>query len=170
MQRIAVLRKLHVPLALWAFFCVAVGATLPDENWPKHNGHWWLSQVPHDRISFLEGYVAAKTDSNASLQGLKRSGKVTSEDGLRVLDVEQEASDFYNLSLGQLSDGLTHFYSDYRNETVDFNGALSFVRHQIRGRTQEQLDRELILIRCEASSPADVWGCVRAGTPASLVH
>lgn len=158
------MRIVRVALSL-VVLLVPVGSVAPsDEHWASHNGEWWLSQTPRDKLSFLEGYITAKSDTNVSLEGLKRSGRATGKEASDLLDLELEASDFYHLSLGQVSDGLDQFYADYKNKMVDFNGAVGYVKHQIKGRPQEQLDRELILVRCEATSPTDVVGCLRAST------
>ena len=143
------------------FIFLTSATVASDEHWIDHNGEWWLAQTPRDKLSFLEGYIVAKNDTQISLERFKRSGQDFGKDALRMVELELESSDFYRLSMGQLSDGLDQFYRDYRNKMVDFSNAVGYVKHEIRGRPQEQLHRELILIRCEATSPNDPWGCVK---------
>ena len=152
---------MKVCVLLFFSFLTFAGTVASDEHSTDHNGEWWLAQSPRDKLSFLAGYITAKTDSNISVERFKKSGHDFDKESLRMMELQLESSDFYQLSMGQLSDGLDQVYKDYRNKMVDFNGAVSYVKHQIRGRPQEQLDRELMLIRCEATSPHDVWGCVK---------
>ncbi len=157
------MHKIGTLLLLMFFLFDSSLVSRPSES-PEHNGYWWIDQTPRDKLTFIEGYVAGMAVAYATVAQDKEREYASNPVMQKELAAELENYDFFKLPYGQLSDGLDQLYNDYRNKMVSFPGALGYVRHSIRGRTREQLDRELILIRCQASSPDDVTTCLKRST------
>ena len=51
--------------------------------------------------------------------------------------------DFEKITVGQLLDGMNAFYKDFRNLQVPLTMAMGLVRDEIRGRTEEDVQKEL---------------------------
>ena len=52
-------------------------------------------------------------------------------------------TDFHSIAIGQYLAGLDQFYADYRNQSILFDYAIRFVRDQVRGTPQQELDKTL---------------------------
>jgi len=55
--------------------------------------------------------------------------------------------DFGDIRFGQLEEGMAEFYKDFRNKSVYVTAAMSYVRHQLKGKSEKELQHELNLIR-----------------------
>ena len=51
--------------------------------------------------------------------------------------------DFESITVGQFLDGMNAFYKDFRNLQVPLTMAMRLVRDEVRGRTQEDVQKEL---------------------------
>jgi hypothetical protein len=56
-------------------------------------------------------------------------------------------SDFDGVRMGQFLDGVDSFYRDYRNQKIDISSAMEYVRDEIKGKPQAELDDSLSKLR-----------------------
>jgi hypothetical protein len=123
------------------------------ENAPTRNGYWWLSLDHLERIMFIQGYI----------DGLSRADKMVRLDiQLQILKVRNESNlefvtkefDFYAITYGQMVDGIDVFYGDFRNKRILFDYASLYVRDQIRGGSEKELQDRIESMR-KATTQAD---------------
>lgn len=70
--------------------------------------------------------------------------KYTSEQWQKVCFPSE---DFDGIKMGQFVNGLDSFYGDYRNQQIEFGSALGYVRDGIKGKPQEELQKEIEQMR-----------------------
>jgi len=61
--------------------------------------------------------------------------------------------------MGQYVEGMDLFYSDYRNQKIDFEMAIEHVSDEIKGKPRAQLDADLERLR---KCAVDLTACIPA--------
>jgi hypothetical protein len=112
---------------------------VPGAEKQKRDGFWWRD-MPHDwKVFYVRGYVDAFSDANVLIETLglpKPQQKIV-----------RNILDLYNIQIGQYVDGVDNFYSDYRNEKIDFAFAIIFSRDEIRGKSEAEQQETLRKLR-----------------------
>ncbi len=80
---------------------------------------------------------------------------VRSQEALTAKELEtmKFANTFSDIRFGQLINGLTEFYKDFRNTSVHVGDAIFYVRDQTIGTDSKMLDTELTNLCRQAASP-----------------
>lgn len=124
----------------------------------EHKAQWWNDSSETFKIGVVSGYLMASAraaDAIAfSCLASKHGGQVPEQ-----LPPEQEMKDcgennhLYQtvncgaFRMGQVKDGLDVFYKDWKNQQVEFEGAIRYVCDQLLGKTDSYLANELRRIR-----------------------
>jgi len=124
----------------------------PVETGATQNGFWWANMSQERRIGFVEGYITGLSRAEGMVTETAKAKKI---EFLEVVSKKPVASyfDFYQVSYGQCIDGLNEFYKDYRNKRININVAILYVRDQVRGVPQTELDARLDHMRQGAAEP-----------------
>ena len=64
-----------------------------------------------------------------------------------VLSTINQNKYFKNVTFEQLIDGLDHFFSDYRNRSIDVNGGILVVLRKIRGDSESEINKMINALR-----------------------
>ncbi|MFN7984143.1 MAG: hypothetical protein U0Q11_20035 [Vicinamibacterales bacterium] len=107
----------------------------------RHDGNWWNTLSPSSQveyvIGFCDGIELGKSWAQPTLTG--PSGSAENREKLREFDaIEQRARERSSkyaekVSFGQVADGLTEFYRDFRNRSIRVHWAVDVVLRQISG-------------------------------------
>ena len=125
--------------ALAAFlFSVAAVTAAAD----RADGNWWREETPSFRVAFMSGYVMGENVGQMNLaKGLLNDMPGRPCTTLVSDRVMKGGPSFGNMTIGQLVDGATAFYDDYRNRAIKIQFALQFVVFASTGTPKEQLDK-----------------------------
>jgi hypothetical protein len=140
---------MRLTLALTFALLIAPVPMHPDTTRP-HNGVWWTSLTEAAQRMFVDGYVEGIDHADFLL------GQALKFDKMKVTDSSDPVSPyikFYNVMYSQFEEGLDTFYADYRNKRINFNPAILYVRDQIQGVSQKDLDERLDHMRQATTQP-----------------
>ena len=123
----------------------------------NHNGYWWVDQPRIFKLGFVTGFAMAMTGNSdaAVLRCLaaKEGGaeKASGEDWKAcTLTPAVVMLNYSGLRTGQLVDGVDEFYKDFRNKNILVDVALRYVKDELRGMTDKELQDELATFRQSA--------------------
>ena len=119
--------------------------TLASGDDDRRDGNWWRTQKRNARISYAVGFYDGITlGHNFSVWKYLSNGTKTEQDGVaqaRKSFVEYSRKYLYNVTTGQLVDGLDNFYADYRNRRIMVHDAVWLVVNAIAGTPQDELNK-----------------------------
>ncbi len=127
-----------------------------------HDGYWWecvgfeKTQLGTTCKLLQLAYVSGYADSLSIIVSQVRVEQHSLELNIKEIKNEQDrqaigltfalhfdsilGKDIMNITYGQLQDGLTKFYSDFRNKRIDLDSALSIVKMQVEGEKKSYID------------------------------
>lgn len=135
----------------------------------RFDGNWWEGLSKDDSVVTLlvkEAYVSGLVDGRGTLKILIRPYLVYEDSVASVATKHHypaitqafdiafailDSSEFRNMTIGQIVDGLDSFYSDFRNRRIEVYQAFVFVIYEIDGTPQGWLDNYLQELRQAAS-------------------
>ena len=127
------------------------------------DGPWWKSLTPAFKLGYVSGYARgtelANVANTAGCLALWSESKVIKT----AYTFEQwkllclPANDFDGVKMGQFLDGVDSFYSDFRNQKIEFGSAIEYVRDEIKGKPPAELEADLAHLR---KCYADIAACV----------
>jgi|HubBroStandDraft_5_1064220.scaffolds.fasta_scaffold306140_1 hypothetical protein len=138
-------------LLLGTILLFPTSPTSIDSGKPK-NGYWWADMSDTRRLGLVEGYVTGLSRAEVLLRQSLDFNNDKIVDRTRKKPVTSYL-DFSEISYGQYIEGLDVFYSDYRNKRINFNVAILYVRDQVRGASQDELEKRLEGMRKGAVEP-----------------
>jgi hypothetical protein len=99
------------------------------------DGNDWLQSPKPANVFFVHGFLVGVT---AMLYRAKIKNKAIDiaareETGLKRFKFPVEKLELFNITVGQLYDGLETFYKDFRNRNIKIINAIYIVRAEIRG-------------------------------------
>jgi hypothetical protein len=112
------------------------------------NGYWWLQHSDSFKVGWVSGYVNGSTVvvGYVATPCLKQdSAEATIAEYAEAAKTCNNNLDF-NLfippkaTVGQMVEGLDHFYADYRNRNIAIAWAISYVNQELNGASQSVLD------------------------------
>jgi hypothetical protein len=138
--------KLLIAITLLGMLSWTAYALVSDK---PHDGYWWESighQGPKEgleeerkmsQLDFIIGYVEGR---ESIIQWARLFEKrVGDEKQKKVWHMILEF-DLTGITYGQLRDGVTEFYSDFRNKQLPFENAISIVADEARGEKREYIE------------------------------
>jgi hypothetical protein len=126
------------------------------------DGNWWNSQPPAQRLSWLGGFMIGRNEEARLtlllMSGAKFAINVPNCDQhcyaniytyqLRLAKMVEDAARYYNgITVGQIADGLSTMFNDYRNRQIRLRYAVAIVEDSIKGSTDEQIQGRLEALR-----------------------
>lgn len=114
------------------------------------NAYWWEPSSRLFKLGYVGGYARGMRSAQQMIDGSVVLDEIrwTSEPAhsrmLRMME-------FGEITFGQYVDGLDQFYVDFRNKRILFDYAVLYVRDQIRGFPQAELDDRLAAMRAATS-------------------
>jgi len=137
------LRTIFASLLLFAASSLFAQGSHPD-------GYDWGKWNPNVKIGFVMGYIeATHVDSEAALAicmdtaNYLDSKKISVEGWKQICTSENNAKNYSGIPMGQFVDGADAFYRDYQHRNLEVGFALQYVRDQMRGKSQADLDAEV---------------------------
>jgi hypothetical protein len=128
------------------------------------DGSDWKKYSESYKVGWIDGFVTANSDAQmgvASLCAFQLKLRVDSTEGRACTD-EAQGFNYEMIKFGQYLDGMDAFYKDFRNTDYPITWAMKIVRDQIRGRSAEEIEKELVAWRqCHADSSK----CSPPGSP-----
>ena len=155
MKRIAV---------LWLVL-LGAGIAHGEDQLPKsHEGYWWADKSDSAKVHFVAGYIEAMTRIQDELWmgciGTKSGGtvpaKVPPDEVLEACGQTVTRYNFGNIRFGQMSEGVDAFYKDFRNKNININLAMNYVRDQLKGKSDKELEETLAGYRRRASTTSNI--------------
>jgi hypothetical protein len=127
------------------------------------DGSDWKQYSQSYKVGWIDGFVTAMSDAQIGTALLCAFQlKLRSETAeAKACSDEAQGFNFEMIKFGQYLDGMDAFYKDFRNTDYPITWAIKIVRDQIRGRSAEDIEKELVAWR---QCHADRSKCV---TPAS---
>ena len=134
-------------LLLCAVFLLMEASLLAQSSHP--DGYVWASWNPSMKLGFAMGFLQA-TDTNGALAIANCMDmlnyidlKKVDGDRWKNMCLSDKTYDYSGISMGQFVDGLDAFYRDYRHKNLEVAFGLQYVRDQMRGKSQADLDAEV---------------------------
>jgi hypothetical protein len=119
------------------------------------DGSDWKQYSQNYKVGWIDGFVTAMDDAQgntASLCAFQLNLRSNSPEEKACIG-EAQGFNFEMIKFGQYLDGMDAFYKDFRNTDYPINWAMKIVRDQIRGRSGEDIEKELVAWRqCHADS------------------
>jgi len=119
------------------------------------DGSDWKQYSQSYKVGWIDGFVTAMSDAQTDTAGLcafQLHLRLETAEGNACTD-EAQGFNFEMIRFGQYLDGMDAFYKDFRNTDYPINWAIKIVRDQIRGRSAEDIEKELVACRqCHADS------------------
>ena len=112
-----------------------------------HNGFWWLNESSGFKTGYCLGYIEGAHSTSFIWQS------AATHISKQEIHSANETSQFNNIKVGQLSDGLDAFYVDFRNKSIHVEDAIGYVRGQLRGWSEQELSSDLQQMRKLALEP-----------------
>ena len=151
--------KVHMGFALMILVLTGTGAARGQEI--THDGYWWVSESQTFKLGFATGFAMAMTGSSdaAVFRCLAaKNGGIMPEKypGIEAWTACAQAPEiamlsYSNLRMGQLVDGVDEFYKDFRNKNILVDVAMRYVKDELRGKTDKELQDELATFRQSAN-------------------
>src|SRR3974377_1941691 len=130
------------PFVLLVAFCLLNSSTTAIDSGQVKNGFWWNDLPSVAKIAFIEGYVEGLSRADSIIEQTLRSQSQTLNEPITAKPVRSFFA-FSRIAFGQFRTGLDEFYKDYRNQRINFNVAILYVRDQIKGESQDNLEKRL---------------------------
>ena len=112
----------------------------------RRDGTWWRGLEPSERLMLVIGFLdGIELGNKFSYWGLITNGIVKDQACFNtVKDSFLGYADRYfkNVTAGQLSDGMTAFYADYRNRSLTIPDAVWLVLQGISGVPADELEKK----------------------------
>jgi hypothetical protein len=109
---------------------LAIAMPVLAQKAPEHAGTWWKEKTDVYKEAFVSGY---KTGSR------HQAGHDTS---------------LSKFGAKELTDGLNHFYGDFRNRNITINESIFYVADQLAGVPDDKLNAEILKLRAAAVGAA----------------
>lgn len=142
--------RVHIGMAL--MILVLAGTAHGQEQ--DRNGYWWVNRSQDFKLGFVTGFAMAMTGNSdaAVLRCLEdKPDKTSAEAWKTCMQTPAVIGLSYNgLRMGQLVDGVDEFYKDFRNKGILVDVALRYVKDELRGMTDKELQDELAVFRQSA--------------------
>jgi hypothetical protein len=140
-------------VVLIAFLVCSLNLHASDSNRDR-DGNWWRTLTVSERNMYMTGFFdGMELGHNFSIWDF--AGPKENEACLvQTLKSYDSFKGKYsqNVTNDQLADGLTTFYSDYRNRSIRIHDAVWLVLNSIAGTPQEKLDKMIEGFRKTAAS------------------
>ena len=135
---------MRVATALLIMAFVVLPTTATDPIKPV-NGYAWGEKTLSQKVEYVDGYTAGMGAARILMGEVLYVKKIKLEtaDATPVIDF----MDFSGATYGQYVDGLDEFYKDFRNKRILFRFAIQYVRDQIRGKPQGELEKRVESLR-----------------------
>jgi hypothetical protein len=136
----------------FALVLVLAGTVSAHGQEITHNGYWWMDATKSFKLGFATGYAMAMTSAAdaAALKCVEAKNGGTlpmhpSDEATATCEQTPEVTglSYSNLRVGQLVDGVDQFYQDFRNKSIDVGVAMRYVKDELRGKTDKELEDEL---------------------------
>ena len=105
------------------------------------SGSAWQSYSEQFKGGYITGYIVAM--ENAQINSSMTCAQVKDAEAHKACISNAQSFDFESIAVGQLLSGMNTFYKDFRNFQVPLTMAMGLVRDEIRGRTNEDVQKEL---------------------------
>lgn len=140
---------------------VLVGSVFANGAEQHEGGYWWNEQPESYKLAFVEGYSDAMAHAieiacvQYSMKVQAQSSTPTRPNSVWERCLKQRGVgqyDFSHMTIGQVVEGVDDFYKDFRNKAIDIQLALDYVRDELKGKSPDELERELKILRSAAST------------------
>jgi len=101
---------------------------------------------------FIQGYIDGLSRADKLVRMYFDIQTLKVKDGAQA-DTVTSHFNFYNITYGQLTDGMDAFYADFRNKRILLDYALMYIRDQIRGVSAAELDIRIENMRKATTNP-----------------
>ncbi len=132
------------------------------------DGSDWKRYSVEYKVGWIDGFVSAMDDaqgSTAIMCGFQLRLNSETAEG-KACTAQAFSFDYEMIKFSQFLDGMDAFYKDFRNTDYPITWAMKLVRDQIRGRSAEDIEKELLAWRqCHADSSKCGYSAPRSTTP-----
>ena len=110
----------------------------------RRDGTWWRGLSVSDRLLFVVGFMdGMDLGGDFSYWGMSSASSKACAGAASESYGEMVNKYFANTTSGQLADGLTDFYEDYRNRSILIHGAAWLVVQGIAGVPKDELEKSI---------------------------
>ena len=111
------------------------------------DGSAWQRYSQQFKGGYITGYIEAMGNAQVSSAGACMridSPKDKNAGASKACISNAQSFNFDSITIGQLLNGMETFYRDFRNLQVPLTMAMRLVRDEIRGRSEEDVQKELV--------------------------
>jgi len=101
-------------------------------------GAAWQSYSEQFKGGYITGYISAMGYASVTT-----CMSIKDAEAHKACFSHAQDYDFDSITVGQLLNGINTFYKDFRNFQVPLTMAMSLVRDEIRGRSEQDIQKEL---------------------------
>ena len=117
------------------------------------DGSYWREHAEGAKTQYVMGYISAMAFAQMNSGFVCMFVDPKKAEAVNFCVSTAQGFDFNNITVGQLVNGMDTFYKDFRNFPVPLPMAMRLVRDEIKGRTPEDVEKELVGWRqCHADS------------------
>jgi hypothetical protein len=119
-------------------------ASAADDS--PRNGNWWRTHEKNEQVMYvigiLDGMVIGKDFSYWGLPDVKNNpaAAASAVDGLGSFR-KMYSTYVKDITAGQLADGLSVFYEDYRNRSIQLSDSVWLVLNSISGKSDAEMQK-----------------------------
>jgi hypothetical protein len=126
-----------------AMFLLFACVTIANAEDSRRDGNWWRSLAERSKapymVGFLDGMVLGERFSYWGTADKSGVNDTVLSGGAAKSYVAMQEKYLKNVTNTQIADGLTEFYEDYRNRTIDIPSAVWLVLNMINGTPEKEM-------------------------------
>ena len=112
----------------------------------QHDGAWWAITSPPQQLGYLLGLSDAEAEAQASCDlfwrvQIRLAPNKTCSDFVAKRQIVSESRTPKVGTFGQVMQGLSEFYMDYKNQMILVMHAMIIVEHKIRGTPDAEVQK-----------------------------
>jgi len=143
------------------FFFVVINSFPQSRQISDKDGNYWINANEWEKIGFISGIIMGvslainlKPDNNIFETFNKLDNKLKDYKPaffdlleLSLFFAHLDRISLYNITVGQLKDGLDEFYKDFSTRRIKIIDALYVVKMQIEGKSPELIEAQILYLK-----------------------
>ncbi|MFW9874928.1 MAG: hypothetical protein ACFFG0_17615 [Candidatus Thorarchaeota archaeon] len=136
-----------------------------DSDLSSEDGSQWSNLSKSSKLAWVAGFVSSasviienisvRTNKNIHESGKEELSKLYYDIYLKTREVNKEEFNLYDITLGQLVEGMDSLYSDFKNTKIKMVDAIYIVRMEIKGKKPELIEAQKRYLRMQPLDPLE---------------
>ena len=138
---------------LCSFFILE--ASIGEKNISEYDGTDWLNSSESFRVGYVTGFISSTIVAREYINIFRSSFKEVEK---LVFDTYWDEISLYNITMGQIQDGIDTFYKDFSNRRIKIVDAIFIVKMQIQGENPTLIDAQIRHLKIQPIEPSALAG------------